>query len=156
MEYARCVLMIVKSKEDDNDILEAAKILQEVQVETYGSMDKREKLEFILYQMKIMIKKSDFVRLYIISKKINENNLGDDAIADIKINFYSYLAIYHNHESNYYEASRCYRIIWETLLSTKKLIPETLDFGFNTNISHIFGNYIGFLVLEAFSEKTDK
>lgn len=41
VEYARCVLMIVKNKEDDNDILEAANILQEVQVETYGSMDKR-------------------------------------------------------------------------------------------------------------------
>ena len=36
--------MIVKGKENDNDILEAAKILQEVQVETYGSMDRREKL----------------------------------------------------------------------------------------------------------------
>ena len=32
VEYARCVLLIVKSKESDNDILEAAKILQEVQV----------------------------------------------------------------------------------------------------------------------------
>lgn len=41
VEYARCVLMIVKAKEDDNDIFEAAKILQEVQVETYGSMDRR-------------------------------------------------------------------------------------------------------------------
>lgn len=49
-----------------------------MQVETYGSMDRREKLEFILYQMKIMIKKEDYVRLYIISKKINEQNLNDD------------------------------------------------------------------------------
>lgn len=49
--------MIVRGKEDEDDILEAANILQEVQVETYGSMDKREKLEFILYQMKIMLKK---------------------------------------------------------------------------------------------------
>ena len=56
VEYARCVLMLTQYKEDDNQIEDAAKILQEVQVETYGSMDKREKLEFILYQMKIMIK----------------------------------------------------------------------------------------------------
>lgn len=41
VEYARCILMIVKGKENDNDIFEAAKILQEVQVETYGSMDRR-------------------------------------------------------------------------------------------------------------------
>lgn len=61
----------MKGKEDDNDINEAAKILQEVQVETYGSMDRREKLEFILYQMKIMIRKKDYIRLFVISKKIN-------------------------------------------------------------------------------------
>ena len=73
--------------------------------------------------MKIMIKKEDYVRLYIISKKINENNLNDDEIADIKVNYYAYLAIYHNHHSNYLDASRCYRIIWETLLKTKKMLP---------------------------------
>lgn len=101
--------------------------------------------------MKIMIKKEDYVRLFIISKKINENNINDDSIADIKIDFYSYLAIYHNHENNFYEAARCYRIIWETLQTTKKIIPETLGFNFSTNIAHVLGNYIGFLVLEAFS-----
>ena len=106
--------------------------------------------------MKIMIKKEDYVRLYIISKKINENNLHDDEIADIKMNFYSYLAIYHNHEHNFYEAARCYKIIWETLLKTKKIIPETLDFGFSTGNSNVLGNYVGFLVLEAYSEKIDK
>jgi 26S proteasome regulatory subunit N5 len=41
--------MIVKKSETDENIEEAAKILQDVQVETYGSMDQREKLEFILY-----------------------------------------------------------------------------------------------------------
>ena len=78
--------------------MEAAQILQEVQVETYGSMDKREKLEFILYQMKIMLKKQDYVRFFIISKKINENNINDPDIADIKAMFYSYMAIYFNEQ----------------------------------------------------------
>lgn len=151
VEYARCVLMIVKGKEDDNDILEAAKILQEVQVETYGSMDRREKLEFILYQMKIMIKKEDFVRLFIISKKINEQNLGDDEIADIKVTFYSYLAILNNHNKNYLECSRCYRIIWETLRSTKKELPKVLDFGFSIDPADVLSNYVGFLVLHPWS-----
>lgn len=86
-------------------------------------MDRREKLEFILYQMKIMIKKEDYVRLYIISKKINEQNLNDDEIADIKINYYSYMAIYYNHMNNFLEASKCYRTIWNTLKSTKKMLP---------------------------------
>ena len=49
VEYARCCLMMVKFNENQQNIEQAAKIMQEVQVETYGSMDKREKLEFILY-----------------------------------------------------------------------------------------------------------
>ena len=61
-------------------------------------MDKREKLEFILYQMKIMLKKQDYVRFFIISKKINENNINDPEIADIKVMFYSYMAMYFNEQ----------------------------------------------------------
>lgn len=86
-------------------------------------MNRREKLEFILYQMKIMLKKDDLVRFFIISKKINEQNINDDEIADIKIAYYSYMATYHNHQDNFLEAGRAYRIIWETLKSTKKMIP---------------------------------
>ena len=119
-------------------------------------MDRREKLEFILYQMKIMIKKEDYVRLYIISKKINEQNINDDEIADLKITFYAYMAIYYNHMKNYIEASRCYRIIWETLKSTKKMLPERLDFDFSINISEVLSNYIGFLVLHPWSPETEQ
>ena len=114
-------------------------------------MDRREKLEFILYQIKIMIKKKDYVRLYIISKKINEQNINDDEIADIKIMYYSYLAIYYNHMNNYAECTRCYRIIYQTLKSTKKIIPDELDFGFSSNITHVLSDYIGFLALQTWS-----
>lgn len=72
--------------------------------------------------MKIMIKKKDYVRLFIISKKINEANINDDEIADIKITYYSYLSIYYNHMNNYQECCRCYKIIWTTLRNTKKII----------------------------------
>jgi 26S proteasome regulatory subunit N5 len=124
VEYARCVLLIVRGKEDDNDITEAAAILQEVQVETYGSMDKREKLEFILYQMRIMLKKQDYVRFFIISKKINENNINEPAIADLKVTFYSYMALYYNQQNDYPQSCRCYRILHPTL--KLKTIPDTL------------------------------
>lgn len=120
-------------------------------------MDRREKLEFILYQMKIMIKKEDYVRLYIISKKINEQNLGDIEIADIKVSYYSYMAIYHNHEHNFLEASKCYRIIWETLkLAEKngKMMPEVLDFNFSIAPHDVLSNYVGFLVIHPWSPET--
>ena len=54
VEYARCVMFLVKYKPlTPENLREAAKIMDNVQVETYGSMTKREKLEFILYQVKI-------------------------------------------------------------------------------------------------------
>ena len=105
--------------------------------------------------MKIMIKKEDYVRLFIIGKKINEANLDDDEIADIKITYFSYLAIYNNHENNYLETSRCYRIIWETLLKTKKMLPEVLDFGFSTDANTVLSNYIGFLILHPWNPETE-
>lgn len=114
-------------------------------------MDRREKLEFILYQMKIMLKKKDYVRLFIISKKINEQNINDDEIADIKITYYSYLAIYYNHIAEFKETTRCYKIIYNTLKTTKKIIPEELDFGFSSNLTHVLSNYIGFLALQTWS-----
>lgn len=87
-------------------------------------MDRREKLEFILYQMKIMIKRKDYIRLFVISKKINENNLNDDSIADLKVFYYAYLAIYYNHFNKFYDASQCYKTIWETISTVKHAIPE--------------------------------
>ncbi len=41
------------------------------QVETFGSMEKKEKVEFILEQMRLCLAKKDFIRTQIISKKIN-------------------------------------------------------------------------------------
>lgn len=49
-----------------------------LQVETYGSMERREKVEFILEQMRLCLAKKDYIRTQIISKKISpkffENN----------------------------------------------------------------------------------
>ena len=98
-----------------------------------------------------MLKKKDYVRLYIISKKINEQNINDDEIADIKITYFSYLAIYYNHIADFKETTRCYRTIFNTLKVTKKIIPEELDFGFSSNLNHVLSNYIGFLALQTWS-----
>lgn len=49
-----------------------------LQVETYGSMERREKVDFILEQMRLCLAKKDYIRTQIISKKISpkffENN----------------------------------------------------------------------------------
>ena len=40
-------------------------------METFGSMDREEKVRFILEQMRLCLAKKDFIRTQIISKKIS-------------------------------------------------------------------------------------
>ena len=42
-----------------------------LQVETFGSMEKKEKVEFILEQMRLCLARRDYIRTQIISKKIS-------------------------------------------------------------------------------------
>jgi hypothetical protein len=73
--------------------------------------------------MRIMLKKQDYVRFYIISKKINENNINDAEIVDLKVTFYAYMATYYNNQNEYAQACRAYRILHKTLQTTQKAIP---------------------------------
>jgi 26S proteasome regulatory subunit N5 len=49
----------------------AADVLCELQVETFGSMNKREKTEFILEQVGLCIEREDYVQAMILSRKIS-------------------------------------------------------------------------------------
>lgn len=78
VERARLTHILAKLREEENNVSEAAKIIQELQVETYGSMDKREKVELILEQMRLCLAIKDYVRTQIISKKINTKFFEDE------------------------------------------------------------------------------
>jgi 26S proteasome regulatory subunit N5 len=45
--------------------------MHELQVETFGSMDRREKVDFILEQMRLSKAKGDWDRVAITGKKVN-------------------------------------------------------------------------------------
>ena len=77
MERARVTRMLAKIKEDEGAIAEASEILQELQVETFGSMERKEKADFILEQMRLCLLKKDFIRAQIISKKISSKFFDD-------------------------------------------------------------------------------
>jgi len=153
VEYARACLMLVKFNEDEGSLGEASRILQDVQVETYGSMDKREKLEFILYQMKMMIRLKDYVRLIIISRKINKKNIEDDGIEDLKILYYSYLIIYYTHENKFFDNATCYKAIYDTLKKkphVREKLPQSIDFGFSLDMRNLLENYVLYLVIDSY------
>jgi 26S proteasome regulatory subunit N5 len=54
-EYSQCTKQLVEMYEADGKIDEACKLIQEIQIETYGSLKNKEKVDFILYQMKLVL-----------------------------------------------------------------------------------------------------
>lgn len=65
-------------KEAAGDIKEAADVLFELQIETFGSMDKTEKIDFLLEQMRLGLAVQDFIKTQIISRKINIKYLNEE------------------------------------------------------------------------------
>lgn len=89
IERARLTKILADIKEADGDILSAANIMEALQIETYGTMDKREKVEFILEQMRLCLAKQDLVRTQIISKKISIKFFNDPEQLDLKLRYYN-------------------------------------------------------------------
>lgn len=71
VERARATRMVSRIKEEDGDVKEARDILCELQVETFGSMTRREKTEFILKQVQLCIDTGDWTQAGILSRKIS-------------------------------------------------------------------------------------
>ncbi|KAF2192576.1 PCI-domain-containing protein [Zopfia rhizophila CBS 207.26] len=71
VERARVTRILSNIKKEQGDINAATDILCELQVETFGSMTRREKTEFILQQVALCIEKGDWTQAGILSRKIS-------------------------------------------------------------------------------------
>lgn len=107
-------------KEAEGKVEEAANLMQELQVETYGSMDKKEKVELILEQMRLCIARKDYIRTQIISKKISIKFFDDEAVQDLKLKYYGLMTALDLHDSSYLKVCNHFNAISKT-----KVIKET-------------------------------
>ncbi|KAI7515154.1 hypothetical protein KC343_g23678, partial [Hortaea werneckii] len=71
VERARVTRILTHIKRDQGDISAAKDILCELQVETFGSMTRREKTEFILEQVALCIEDGDWTQAGILGRKIS-------------------------------------------------------------------------------------
>ncbi|XP_055706867.1 26S proteasome non-ATPase regulatory subunit 12 [Phlebotomus papatasi] len=110
VERARLTQILAGIKEADGDISGAASIMEELQVETYGSMAKREKVQLILEQMRLCLAKQDFVRTQIIAKKISTKFFDDPEQQDLKFKYYG-LMIRLDQDSSFIRTSRHYQAV---------------------------------------------
>lgn len=114
VERARVSRTLSHIKEEAGDIDAATEILGELQVETYGSMDIREKTEFILEQVELYIKKGDFTRALILSRKIVPRYFNKEETHDLKLRYYSLLIKIGIHNNQYLEVCQHYRAVYDT------------------------------------------
>ncbi|XP_050393713.1 26S proteasome non-ATPase regulatory subunit 12 [Patella vulgata] len=114
IERARLTRTLAKIREDAGKIAEAADVLQELQVETFGSMEKKEKVDFILEQMRLCLAKKDFIRTQIISKKINTKYFDEKDSTELKMKFYKLMIELDEHEGSYLSICKHYRAIYDT------------------------------------------
>lgn len=75
VERARVTKILSDIKKRQGDLKSAMDILCELQVETFGSMDRREKTEFILAQVALCIENGDWSQAGILGRKISTRYL---------------------------------------------------------------------------------
>mmetsp|Transcript_10146 Transcript_10146/g.19470 ORF Transcript_10146/g.19470 Transcript_10146/m.19470 type:complete len:459 (-) Transcript_10146:114-1490(-) len=114
LERARLTKTLAEMKEADGLASEACDILQEVQVETIGSMELKEKAEFLLEQIRLCLVKKDFVRASIVAKKVNTDKMGEDGFEELKLKFYNLMIQYYKHERSFFDTSKCFHSILMT------------------------------------------
>ncbi|KAL0278604.1 UNVERIFIED_CONTAM: hypothetical protein PYX00_000376 [Menopon gallinae] len=114
VERARLTHKLAKMKEEEGNITEAANIIQELQVETYGSMEKTEKVELILEQMRLCLAKKDYIRTQIISKKINTKFFDGEKTQELKLKYYHLMIELDQHEGSFLATCKHYRAVLNT------------------------------------------
>ena len=83
-------------------------------METYGSLSKKDKVEFILEQVRLVLAKKDYVRAYIVAGKISRKHLQEESMEEYKVRFFTLLSEYHRHEKDALELAKDYHSIYST------------------------------------------
>lgn len=116
VERARLTHKLAQMRESEGKIDEAASLMQELQVESLGSMEKKEKVQLILEQMRLCLAKRDYVRTNIISKKIHSKFFEDDdeEIQDLKLRFHELMVTLGRQEGSHLSVVKHLRSMFDT------------------------------------------
>ena len=114
VERARVSRLLSDQLYAHGEVNQAADTLQELAVETFGSMDRREKVEFILEQMRLNVERSDFHRVNMLSRKIHTKFFEDEAQHDLKLLYYELMIKTGMHDDKPLDVCKYYREVRNT------------------------------------------
>lgn len=113
LQHAHATYNLCKIYEEKNDLEKAAEILDEIQVETIGSMELREKTEILLEQMRLRLA-TDIIRARLIMRKIDTKTLEKEELQDLKLKYYDMLITFDARENDVPDLAECYYAIYNT------------------------------------------
>lgn len=109
-------------------------------------------MEFILYQMKLVLARNDFVRCQILSRKISNRALNEKGIEASKIQYYKNMVQYYVHEKELLEAAKAYQLIYDTI---NKATPEeaaVLEAKYPNDRVEAFQNFVLYLLISSYDQ----
>lgn len=113
---ARSTLILAHMLESKGNIEGAADKLGDLAVETFGSMNRREKHEIIMEQMRLYMLRKDWARMGIVSKKINTKFFQDPKQHDLKLRYYELMISFSLNARQPLDVSKHYYEIYDTPL----------------------------------------
>lgn len=115
VEHAQATKLLAQIKESQGSVREAANLMFELQVETYGSMEFPEKVDYILEQMRLGLVIKDFTQTQIVSKRIQPRHLQDDPnLQQKKLEYYQMMILLALHDKDYLQCAQYYNHIYDT------------------------------------------
>lgn len=118
IERARITKKLAAIREGEGKIVEAAELMQELQVETFGSMDRKERIDFILEQLRLLLTCGQHSKAQIISRKIQPKVFEIAELADLKLRWLSLMLQLALTDGKYKECSEYHYQLYQ---STKKV-----------------------------------
>ncbi|GFE55210.1 26S proteasome subunit [Babesia ovis] len=118
VQRAELAYTLTKIREEAGEIEEAANVMHNIEVETFGVLPKKDKVRYLLEQMRLHLLNKDYLRFFITSKKIDERLLGGEGYENFKMTFYEYMVHYHLHSKDYFEVAKAYRQRLDCALQT--------------------------------------
>ena len=159
-EYSQAIRKMTELYMMNNQLDEAAKLIQDVQIEAFGSLENSYKVDYILFQMQVLLEKGDYIRTLIVSNKIKRNHLDDDGFELLKIRFFHLMIEYFMHEKKYIDVSKSYKTLYDFVKSINdklidieknnkeikpKIIENYLKINKENDLKKLFENYVLFL-----------
>ncbi|KAG8859553.1 hypothetical protein FRB96_004437 [Tulasnella sp. 330] len=160
-----------------DSLVKASDLMTELQVETYSSMDRKEKTEFILEQMRLLVlvakgkdtqakeskeksaadkeKKvtaadgeAEWIKVRVGGRKIHEGFLTEKGNEVLKLKFYDLMIQFALHHASYLDAAKYFHKVWETPIIKEETEGRGKEARFNPLIHlHALENVIYYVIL---------